>query len=167
MSQDIYGSIVRAFDVHADNAVREVFAMMLDSQCTVESGPQASVERDTQAALIRLGGTIDGFCALWADESSRYAIARLLTGEEELDEETVKDSLGELCNMLAGAWKRGIPDLAANCTLSPPDIVSKDIYSIRDRSCALRLARRYRCCNAGFTFAMHCNVKGESGVSTR
>jgi len=44
------------------------------------------------------------------------SIAGLMAGMEfdEIDD-VVKDAIGELCNMLAGAWKGKVPDLAANC----------------------------------------------------
>ncbi len=42
-------------------------------------------------------------------------IAAQMTGMEftEVDD-TVKDGIGEICNMLAGAWKGKVPELAAN-----------------------------------------------------
>ena len=41
-------------------------------------------------------------------------IAALMTGMEfEAVDDTVKDAIGEICNMLAGAWKGKVPELAA------------------------------------------------------
>jgi chemotaxis protein CheX len=35
---------------------------------------------------------------------------------DEIDD-TVKDAIGEICNMVAGVWKGRAPELAARCDL--------------------------------------------------
>jgi chemotaxis protein CheX len=58
-------------------------------------------------------------------------IAAQMTGMEfdEIDD-TVKDGIGEICNMLAGAWKGKVPDLAANCGLSVPAVITGRDYNL-------------------------------------
>ena len=43
-----------------------------------------------------------------------------MIGHFDAMDDTVKDGIGEICNMLAGAWKGKVPELAANCGLSVP-----------------------------------------------
>jgi hypothetical protein len=45
-------------------------------------------------------------------------------------DDTVKDGIGEICNMLAGAWKGKVPDLAANCGLSVPAVITGRDYNL-------------------------------------
>ena len=46
-------------------------------------------------------------------------IAAGMTGMEfSAIDDTVKDGIGEICNMVAGAWKGKVPELAANTGLS-------------------------------------------------
>ena len=44
-------------------------------------------------------------------------------------DDTVKDGIGEICNMLAGAWKGKVPELAANCGLSVPAVITGRDYN--------------------------------------
>ena len=66
-----------------------------------------------------------------------------MTGMEfdEIDD-TVKDGIGEICNMLAGAWKGKVPELAANCGLSVPAVITG-----RDYTCTCR-PRNFSCITA-------------------
>jgi chemotaxis protein CheX len=63
--------------------------------------------------------------------SAAMKIAAHMTGMEfaEIDD-TVKDGIGEICNMLAGAWKGKVPDLAANCGLSVPAVITGRDYKL-------------------------------------
>ena len=58
-------------------------------------------------------------------------VAAQMTGMEfyEIDD-TVKDGIGEICNMLAGAWKGKVPELAANCGLSVPAVITGRDYNL-------------------------------------
>ena len=38
--------------------------------------------------------------------------------------------IGEICNMLAGTWKGKVPELAANCGLSVPAVITGRDYNL-------------------------------------
>jgi chemotaxis protein CheX len=56
----------------------------------------------------------------------------------------VKDAMGEVCNMLAGAWKGRIPELAANCGLSVPAVITGSDYKLRVQALEFQLKHSYR-----------------------
>jgi chemotaxis protein CheX len=66
-----------------------------------------------------------------------------MTGMQFQDiDETVKDRVGEVCNMLAGTWKRSVPDLAAHCGLSVPAIITGRDYHLRVPALEFQLQAR-------------------------
>ncbi len=72
-------------------------------------------------------------------------IAAQMTGMEfdEIDD-TVKDGIGEICNMLAGAWKGKVPELAANCGLSVPAVITGRDYNLHVQAPEFQLHHIYR-----------------------
>jgi chemotaxis protein CheX len=50
-------------------------------------------------------------------------------GLEEVDAE-ISDSLGEICNMVAGNFKNKITGLGDGCLLSPPTVITGSDYSM-------------------------------------
>ena len=68
-----------------------------------------------------------------------------MTGMEfhEVDD-TVKDGIGEICNMLAGAWKGKVPELAANCGLSVPAVITGRDYRLHVQAPEFQLHHAYR-----------------------
>ena len=72
------------------------------------------------------------------------SIAAHMTGMEftKIDD-TVQDGIGEVCNMLAGAWKGKVPDLAPNCGLSVPAVITGRDYNIHVQAPQFRLHHRY------------------------
>ena len=61
-------------------------------------------------AVVGFGGLLSGACVFRSGGSAAMKIAAHMTGMEfeEIDD-TVKDGIGEICNMLAGAWKGKVP----------------------------------------------------------
>ncbi len=100
-----------------DASLDEVFTLMLGVACRRGDEP-AEVEPETVTAVVGFGGLLSGACVLRCGARPAQRVAGLLAGMEltELDD-TVKDAMGEVCNMLAGAWKGWIPELApiADC----------------------------------------------------
>jgi chemotaxis protein CheX len=71
-------------------------------------------------------------------------IAKRLVGTEFSHvDDVVKDGLGEVCNMLAGAWKSKAPRLAANCGLSVPAVITGSDYSLHVQGSTFRLCHIY------------------------
>jgi chemotaxis protein CheX len=72
-------------------------------------------------------------------------IAAAMTGMEfDSVDDTVKDGIGEICNMLAGAWKGRVPELAANCGLSVPAVITGRDYKLRVQSPEFQIHHVYR-----------------------
>lgn len=128
---------------HLSGSVEEVFRLMLGVNCEQIEGP-IEKEPDTITAVVGFGGVLSGACVFRAGETVARRIATLLTGMDQptLDD-TVKDAIGEICNMLAGAWKGRMPDLSANCMLSVPAVVTGRDYRIHVQSPEFRLDHIY------------------------
>lgn len=65
--------------------------------------------------------------------------------------------IGEICNMLAGAWKGRVPGLAASCGLSVPAVITGGDYKIRVQSLQFQLYRDYRFEDASFSVTIICD----------
>ncbi len=119
---------------HLEGSVEEVFRLMLGVNCEQIEGP-VKKEPDTITAVVGFGGVLSGACVFRSGESVARRIAGLLTGmDQPTMDDTVKDAIGEICNMLAGAWKGKVPDLSAKCMLSVPAVVTGRDYNIHVQS---------------------------------
>jgi len=58
-------------------------------------------------------------------------------------DDSVYDGLGEVTNMLAGAWKARIPSLNSACLLSVPTVVTGTQYEFHKRNSSFGLTRSY------------------------
>jgi chemotaxis protein CheX len=70
-------------------------------------------------------------------------------------DETVLDGLGEITNMLAGAWKAKIPELNAACMLSVPTVVTGTQYEVHRKEPAFFVERSYRLGEHFFTVRVY------------
>jgi chemotaxis protein CheX len=75
---------------------------------------------------------------------------------EELDD-VVKDGIGEICNMLAGAWKGKVPSLAANCGLSVPAVITGCNYKLHVQAPEFQLHHGYQFEDACFDVTIVCD----------
>ena len=122
-----------------DASVEEVFRTMLGIECRrIEAGVAAGLSAgvgaykpESVAAVIGFGGLFSGACVFRLSSTTALKIAGHMTGMEfaEIDD-TVKDACGEICNMLAGAWKGRVPVLAGHCGLSVPAVITGRDYDI-------------------------------------
>ncbi|MGH9564228.1 MAG: chemotaxis protein CheX, partial [Terracidiphilus sp.] len=102
MAVSLRESIERVSDPqNLDASVEEVFRLMLGIECRREPGP-ALQERETVTAVVGFGGILSGACVFRSGARAALRIATQTTGMEfaEIDD-TVKDGIGEICNMLA------------------------------------------------------------------
>ncbi len=107
-----------------DSSVEEVFQLMLGVNCTRDSSPPIH-EAESVTAVVGFGGVLSGACVFRSGARAAIRIAALMTGMEfTAVDDTVKDAIGEIGNMLAGAWKGKVPNLAANCGLSIPAVIT-------------------------------------------
>lgn len=115
-----------------DASVDEVFGMMLGVQCERTTAASAApVTPESVTAVVGFGGLLSGACVFRCSGPAALDIAGKMTGMEfaEIDD-TVKDGIGEICNMLAGAWKGKVPELAAHCGLSVPAVITGRDYNL-------------------------------------
>ena len=140
-----------------DASVEEVFHLMLGVDCRREALP-AAIEAETVSAVVGFGGVLSGACVFRTGGSAAMKIATRMTGMEfaEVDD-TVKDGIGEICNMLAGAWKGKVPNLAANCGLSVPTVITGRDYRIHVQAPEFQLRHFYRFEDACFELTIVCD----------
>ena len=140
-----------------DASVEEVFTMMLWIACERDPGPLV-MEAESVTAVVGFGGLLSGACLFKSGSSTAIKIAAAMTGMEfaEVDD-TVKDGIGEICNMLAGAWKSKVPDLAANCGLSIPAVITGREYHLHVQAPEFKLVHVFRFDGASFEVTIICD----------
>lgn len=133
---------------HLDRAAGEVFGTMLGVPCeAVEdagSAPEGAA-RGAISAVIGLAGALSGSLVLGSGEAAARRMAGQMTGFEpdEVDA-VVRDAIGEIANMLAGAWKGYDPVLSSGCLLSTPTVVAGTSYELFSERAPMRIERSYR-----------------------
>jgi len=128
-----------------DQTVDEVFGLMLGTPVTVSESAIAPTNVPiTLTAVIGLAGALSGGYTVVVNEETAKQIASAMLGIEisELDND-VYDALGEITNILAGAWKSKIAALHAACLLSVPTVVTGTHYDIHRKTSTFRMARSY------------------------
>jgi chemotaxis protein CheX len=145
MAVSLRESVQRVSDPqNLDASVEEVFRLMLGIECRREAG-QAVVERESVTAVVGFGGLLSGACVFRSGARTAMKIAAQMTGMEfDTVDNTVKDGIGEICNMLAGAWKGKVPELAANCGLSVPAVITGADYNLHVQAPEFQLHHAYR-----------------------
>ena len=143
--------------VFLNQAVEEVFAMMVGVPVSVADAvtlPQP--EPETLTAMIGLAGAISGTCAVLVNSATAIHMASSMAGME-LDsvDDTVLDGLGEISNMLAGAWKAKIPELDSACMLSVPTVVSGSQYVVHRKAPAFCVESSYHLDRHVFTVRVY------------
>lgn len=130
--------------LYLDEAIDEVFRLMMGVPCgPVEEQP--AVDRENITAVIGLAGAISGACVLKSGEQVALRIAEFLVGVRPASiDDTVMDAVGEVCNMIAGAWKGKYTALASGCMLSTPAVVTGTNYHLHMQRPEFRVDRMYR-----------------------
>jgi chemotaxis protein CheX len=128
-----------------NQAVEEVFGLMLGVPIRVaETVVLPQPEPETLTAMIGLAGAVSGTCAVLVNSAAAIHMATCMAGMELTTvDETVLDGLGEISNMLAGAWKAKIPELDVACMLSVPTVVSGSQYVVHRKAPAFFVESSY------------------------
>jgi chemotaxis protein CheX len=103
-----------------DDAVAEVFERMLNRSCvSTQEFPAGDV---LILARITFSGAVEAQCVLGFPSPSAQILtcAFLGPGEVDWDDFMVADTVGELCNMIAGGWKKRLGPSAWGADLSVP-----------------------------------------------
>jgi chemotaxis protein CheX len=131
---------------YLDQAVEEVFGLMLGATVVgVDVDPGADSPSETLTAVIGLAGAVSGACTVQARAKTAIHMTERMVGiEMDTVDEAVLDGLGEISNMLAGAWKSKIPALSSACLLSVPTVVTGTQYVVHRQPSAFYVERNYR-----------------------
>ncbi len=144
-----------------DGSVDEVFRLMLGVNCLRQTNdPSSRTELDevSVTAVVGFGGVLSGACVFRCNAEAAMRVAAHMTGMQfsEIDD-TVKDGIGEICNMLAGAWKGKVPELAANCGLSVPAVITGRDYNLHVQSPQFHLHHSYCFDDTSFEVTIVCD----------
>lgn len=122
-----------------DHAAVEVFEMMVGTPL----GPlgQATLPRVVDyTAMIGLAGDLCGVvCFRCTIDSAAMIAGKMLGMDGRPSEECILDALGEICNMVAGSFKTHLSDIATQCMLSVPTVVSGKDYELYPLAKGLRI----------------------------
>jgi len=141
-----------------DASVEEVFRLMLGVNCQRSMEPEEIAEPESVTAVVGFGGLLSGACVFRSGASTAIKIAAHMTGMEfEAVDDTVKDGVGEICNMLAGEWKSKVPGLAANCSLSIPAVITGRDYKIHVQAPEFKLHHIFKFDDASFEVTIVCD----------
>lgn len=111
-------------------AILEVFEMMAATR--LELNPANTDEpRGDQTAMVGLAGALCGMMTIRCSQrvAAKFA-SQMLDGASTSSPSTIRDALGELCNMIAGNFKAKISNLADSCVLSVPTVITGEDYSM-------------------------------------
>lgn len=141
-----------------DQAADEVFSTMAGVRC-LPTEVEAAPEKETISAVIGLAGELSGSLVLHSSRRTAMRMTERLTGvaPESLDA-TVRDAVGEVCNMVAGAWKGFDPTLASGCLLSTPTVVAGSSYELFSQRAPVRIERSYSFEDLTLTITLFCEL---------
>jgi chemotaxis protein CheX len=140
-----------------DQSVEEVLGVMLGLPvCAADEPVAPDSDSVTLTAVVGLAGALSGAYTVLVQARAAIQMTACMVGME-LDsvDETVLDGLGEIGNMLAGAWKSKVPDLNAACLLSVPTVVTGTHYEVHKKTSAFCLKRSYRFNDSVFTVSIY------------
>ena len=130
--------------LHLDDAVDEVFRLMMGASC-LRVEERVAEGTETITAVIGLAGAMSGACTLRCGLDTALRMAECMVGTRPLElDAMVKDAIGEVCNMVAGAWKGKHAVLAGGCMLSTPAVVTGTNYQLHMQQQEFRIDHTYR-----------------------
>jgi chemotaxis protein CheX len=119
------------------SAITDVFEIMLGCPVGVTDTPLPT-GTTTVTAIVGLAGQITGTMNVRCDEATACSMAGHMLGIEVTpgpeSHAIVCDALGEVCNMVAGAFKARIPGVEEGCSLSIPTVITGGSYEIHSIS---------------------------------
>lgn len=109
-----------------ESATREVFEVMLGSRLEpFQDDPSLVTE---MIAMVGLSGRVAGVVSFHCTARGAQRMATKMLGTAATptgeDEDTARDAVGEICNMVAGSFKNKLGQVGDECKLSVPTIIS-------------------------------------------
>ena len=165
MAEILSESRLETFNSYAiqemDGTVAEVFGMMLGMDATAVTACQIPDGKDVISAIVGFAGVMTGCCILQMHSPTALKVTSAMMGSEVTEVDgSVKDAIGELCNMVAGGWKNKLPGVAAECLLSVPTVVSGEQYEVHYSPNTLRRVRSYAFDGMCMNVIMLCELRG-------
>jgi chemotaxis protein CheX len=133
--------LLEGWTVALDDAVAEVFESMLQRSCAPTQ--RASSARADICATITFSGHLESLCVVQFDTPSAQQLTSAFLGSSEPKHEQaiLADSVGELCNMVAGGWKKrlgcppwcadlSVPAIALHPESGPPQVYTAAIRRV-------------------------------------
>lgn len=122
-----------------NGAAVEVFEMMVGTPLCSSDQVTLPLLAD-YTSMIGLAGDICGVLSFRCSNKSAGQIAcKMLGTEEDASAECTRDALGEICNMVAGAFKAQVTDIIDQCMLSVPMVVSGKDYQLYPLADGMRI----------------------------
>jgi chemotaxis protein CheX len=107
-----------------DDAVANIFETMLARGCAAVDETHGL--RVDLSVSITLSGALQAQCWVECPRPVAVSLATAFMGpceDREWDDSILLDTLGELCNMIAGGWKKRLGKQAWSADLSMPSVV--------------------------------------------
>jgi chemotaxis protein CheX len=153
---------VRRLEGFLDQATTEVFSTMMGVQCRpAPMEGHRGADDEMISAVIGLAGALSGSLILSTAGTTAMRIAEKLTGiaPDEVDA-MVRDAIGEVSNMVTGAWKGFDPSLASGCLLSTPTVIAGTSYELFSQEAPVRIERGYRFEDHTFSLTVSWEMRG-------
>ena len=113
-----------------ESSALEVFEMMAGARMGLNSKTDAEPSGEL-TAMVGMAGALCGIMTVRCSRETATKCASLMLGGDAVSNpSTVRDALGELCNMVAGNFKAKVANLADTCMLSVPTVISGEDYSM-------------------------------------
>jgi len=112
-------------------ATREVFEVGLSVPLRSVSNAEPPLVADL-TVMVGLSGSLRGVLSMHLSVESACAWASKMLHRELRDfDQNVRDGAGEICNMVAGCFKRKLPPgVDDNCLISTPTVISGTDYQL-------------------------------------
>lgn len=91
----------------------------------------APVDSDV-TGIIGVAGDRVGYIIVAADRSTAKLVAREMLMDEEPDDDSIRDAIGELINNIAGAFKTKYHDQYGNVAMGLPLVVSGQLRTVTE-----------------------------------
>lgn len=123
-----------------ETSTREVFDLMLGASLKVVKEDE-TLGRTDLTGMVGLAGQLCGVLSIRCTSKTAAHIATKMTGGEvSKSDPSVRDALGEVCNMVAGNFKSKLPELSDGCLLSVPTIITGMDYHLHSLASGDRMA---------------------------
>lgn len=124
---------------HLESAVEEVFSTMVGAELE-PADEQQPLGLPNLTALVGLAGSFNGVVSVRCEIQTARLVAARMLGLSEEDcvaslppgpDDSAADAMGEICNMVAGAFKTRISLGGDGCLLSVPSVIIGADYHLR------------------------------------